>query len=222
MKRFVPAILLVLAGTQAHASTLTGMVLFQADSAGSVGRDLWNTTPDGAWNVYLRSGGSWLNSGNGTTTSPNFALGPGTTTIQYYAFPADLGEWSGINLFFDGQEAPSITVLFNLGAGTFGPNLADLTPGLQYPGTVSNTAKSTSFTTSGQTITLTSASLGYNGGNTVQPFDNSQWYDPADDIAGTLTFDATTSGDVPEPGSLGLLLGGIGAFGLLSRRRYHQ
>jgi hypothetical protein len=56
----------------------------------------------------------------------------------------------------------------------------------------------------------------------VQPFDNSQWYDPADDIAGTLTFDATTSGDVPEPGSLGLLLGGIGAFGLLSRRRYHQ
>jgi hypothetical protein len=100
MKRFVPAILLVLAGTQAQAATLTGMVLFQADSAGSVGRDLWNTTPDGAWNVYLRSGGSWLNSGNGTTTSPNFALGPGTTTIQYYAFPADLGEWSGINLFF--------------------------------------------------------------------------------------------------------------------------
>src|ERR1035437_10003306 len=170
MKRFVPAILLVLAGTQAQAATLTGMVLFQADSAGSVGRDLWNTTPDGAWNVYLRSGGSWLNSGNGTTTSPNFALGPGTTTIQYYAFPADLGEWSGINLFFDGQEAPSITVLFSLGAGTFGPNLADLTPGLLYPGTVSNTAKSASFTASGQTITLTGASLGYNGGDTVQPF----------------------------------------------------
>jgi hypothetical protein len=87
---------------------------------------------------------------------------------------------------------------------------------------VSNTAKSASFTTSGQTITLTSASLGYNGGNTVQPFDNSPWYDPADHVAGTLTFDTTTSGDVPEPGSLGLLLGGIGAFGLLNRRRHHQ
>jgi hypothetical protein len=221
MKRFVLAILLVVAGTQAQAATLTGMVLFEADSSGgfTIGHSLWNTTGgDGAWNVYLRSGGSWLNSGDGTTTSPNFALGPGTTTIQYYAFPAGLGEWSGINLFFDGQEAPSITVLFSLGAGTFGPNLADPTPGLLYPGAVSNTAKSVSFTTSGQTITLTSASLGYNGGNTVQPFDNSPGGSD-NDVAGTLTFDATPLGTVPEPGSLGLLLGGIGAIGLLFRRQ---
>ena len=167
----------------------------------------------------LAAGRSESESGNAAaTTSPNSALGAGTTTIQYYAFPVDLGNWVGINLFFDNQGTPSITALLNVGAGTFGSNLVDETRGLVEGFPVSNTAKSVTFTASGQTITLTGASMGYNGGNTVQPFDNSSCDFCGNNIAGTLTFDATTAGDVPEPGSLSLLLGGIGAIGLLFRR----
>jgi hypothetical protein len=221
MNRYVLATLLAIAGSQAQAASLTGMVLFQVDSSGATSGVLqWNTVGgDDVYNVYLQSGGSWLNSGNAAAiTSPNSALGPGTTTIQYYAFPVDLGNWVGINLFFDNQGTPSITALLNLGAGTFGSNLVDETRGLVEGFAVSNTAKSVTFTASGQTITLTGASVGYNGGNTVQPFDNSSCDFCSNDIAGTLTFDATTAGDVPEPGSVSLLLGGIGAIGLLFRR----
>jgi PEP-CTERM motif len=219
MNKYLLATLLAIAGSQAQAASLTGMVLFQVDSSGATSGVLqWNTTGgDEVYNVYLQSGGVWLNSDNAGTTSPNFALGPGTTTLQYYAFPVDLGDWAGINLFFDNQGTPSITVLLNPGAGTFGPNLVDETRGLVNGFPVSNTAKSVTFTASGQTITLTGASLDYSGGNTVQPFANSPSYFGAD-IAGTLTFDATTSGDVPEPGSWSLLLAGIGAIGLLFRR----
>ncbi len=221
MNRYVLAILLAIAGSQAQAASLTGMVLFQVDSSGATSGALqWNTSGgDGVYNVYLQSGGVWLNSADlAASASPNFALGPGTTTIQYYAYPSDLGNWVGINLFFDNQGTPSITALLNLDAGTFGPNLVDETRGLVQGFPVSNTAKSVTFTASGQTITLTGASLGYSGGNTVRPFDNSPWDLGVDDIAGTLTFDATTSSDVPEPGSLSLLLGAIGAIGLLFRR----
>jgi hypothetical protein len=221
MKRFVLAILLVVAGTQAQAATLTGMVLFEADSPGgfTIGHSLWNTTGgDGAENVYLQWGGNWLNTGNDAVASPNFTLGPGTTTIQFYADGAPLGNWDGINLFFDGQATPSITVLLNRDAVTFGPNSADPTPGLLYPGVLSNTAMSASFTTSGQTITLTSASVGFSEQDIVQAVDDSPG-GSNNDVAGTLTLDLTTSGTVPEPGSLGLLLGGIGAIGLLIRRR---
>lgn len=221
MKRFVLAILLVVAATQLQAGTLTGVVLFQADSSGgfTLGSSLWNTTGgDGAENVYLQWGGNWLNTGNGAATSPNFTLGPGTTNIEFYADNAALGNWVGINLFFEGQEAPSITVLLNREAVTFGPNSKDPTPGLVYPGVLSNTAMSASFTTAGQTITLTSASVGFSSQDTVQGFDNSPG-GFGNDVAGTLTLDVTAAGTVPEPGSLGLLLGGIGAIGLLIRRR---
>ena len=198
MKISVLAILLAAFGSHAQAANLTEMDLYQANSSGQSLGNYWDTLTNGNWNVYLWSGGIPLNWGNTTNVSPNFQILPGTTTIDFAAEYAWLGGYAVIQLFFDGSASPSISAMLS---GT---------PG----GTLSLLSGTTSFiATSGETITLTSASVGYSGRDLVGPWDNSPCCS-SNDVAGTLNLDAT-----PEPGSLGLLLCGAGAIGLLIRRR---
>lgn len=121
----VLAVLLV-ASAAAAQPTLTGMVEFSCDSTGNAsGGQVWNTLgvpPGGVWNLYVIQGvpgGSFVNTGDGTTTSISIPLSVGVHTFALNGDYSDVSvPYMGLNLFFAGDNVnPRISVFGANGGG---------------------------------------------------------------------------------------------------------
>jgi hypothetical protein len=213
----------------AIAIPLTGATMFSTDIAGNFsGGNLWNTVGgDGAYNLYIVDGGPagpFLNSGNGTATTPNINLSVGTHTFSVFGEPGNRQDFFGLNLFFDGSNNAGISVfaplrttgvvpVFSANAGTAtGGNLpyVNLVPG----------AGTLTFASSGMTVTLTEFFWAYPGVAGVSDLDRNSGFDNlpngSTDFVGAFSLNVTA---VPEPETYALMLAGLGLLGFVARRR---
>lgn len=151
-----------------HASAVGGLYLtdvtvFGADAAGSwAGQpNIWETRPNGNFNIWIQSGasgGTFLNGPSDGTVQPNIQLNQGITSFIFLAAPGRDNEHFGMNLFFNGANTPSISVFtpmlttagqthsfsFDAADNTASPTVSSI------PG-----AGALDFTSGNQTITLT-------------------------------------------------------------------
>lgn len=212
-------------GGVSNAATLTGMVAFTANSSGRVSLGpIYNTLGgDLVPNLYVTSGGSFLNSGNGAKTSISVPLTAGSHTFALYG-DAELPfvpSYVGLNLFFDGQTNPGISVFAAINSTAFKadgnsktPRLTSIPPftGLLAPGSNSLTYGD---------VTLTGFSFKAPNilkQDKVSLFDNKT--DCENDFVGSLTLNvASPPAPVPVPPALPLLASALGLTGLLARRK---
>lgn len=138
---------------------LTGVEVFSTDSSGNwTGPDIWDTYSGGNYEIWIQSGGVFLNGPSDPQVQPNIQLASG---VQSFALNADPGsDWSsfGINLFFNGAVTPSISafgpMLTAAGPHSFAADGAAITPGI--PNTTRVPGSGTlSFVSGGQLVTLT-------------------------------------------------------------------
>jgi hypothetical protein len=144
--------------SHSHAQTLTDVVLFDTNAAGTAQSNLWNTRGgDSIQNVYLRdTNGNFINSGNGANTAVSINM---TTPGDYlFFFAADDSQTNinpnrmGVNLFFDGQtNAPQLSAKVarnDLNHWTNGAATKDM-----FGNSVAG-ANTLTFDTNGNTVTL--------------------------------------------------------------------
>jgi hypothetical protein len=198
------------------AATITGATLFSATSGGNtlLLPEIWNTQGgDLIFNLYLRQGGTAINTGNGANASVNISLAtPGTYVFGFRAQPGLLDpNQFGLNLFFNGNSStPGISALVTAGGSTFGPNGATFTH--QLDGSLVSGANSLVFVDGPMSITMTALSQARAGGNTVGAYTSTPGLIGGNDYTGSFTLVVT-----PEPSSY--LLFGAGMAGLAMWRR---
>lgn len=211
MRTFV---LLLALSTGLPAATITGATLFSATSGGNTTAEVWNTLGgDLIFNLYLRDGGTAINTGNGASASVNISLAtPGTYVFGFRAQPAlQNPNHFGLNLFFNGDNStPGISAVMTAGGSSFGPNGAPLTHRLD--GGLVSGANSLVFVDGPMSITLTALSQARTGGNTVGGYSSTPGIISGNDYTGSFTLVVT-----PEPSSY--LLFGAGLAGLAMWRR---
>jgi len=214
----------VLFSSDASAATLTGAFLFRSDALGNID----TTNLDGAdtvggnntTNLYLAPNSlpiTFLNSGNGPSTSLNTTLASGSNDLLLLVNGSLLAGEAGIytlNLYFDGIGAsPGISAVYNLTSDTFTGGAGVASPALgALVGSAS--AGGLTLTSGGSIITLSSLQIGPAGGNFVDIENNVPGSLNDDVIAFRLTVGDVN--DVPEPGTLALA--GIAAAALAGRR----
>ncbi|MBZ5590464.1 MAG: hypothetical protein LAO05_18085 [Acidobacteriia bacterium] len=204
--------------------TLTGMVQFSTDSAGSaVGGQVWNTLAGGAWNLYViqgPAGGPFVNTGDGPTTSIAIPLPIGTHSFTLNSDYSNVAvPYMGLNLFFAGDNTnPRISVFGAdgvLGGAATGGNTFTLAAS-PIPG-----ANTLSFTTDNYRVTLSDFLYSANvaSSDRVQPFDSSPNGRNDNLVTFTLTVEALPA--VPTLTTAGIAVLGllIGAAALVALRR---
>ncbi len=224
---------LVLLSVPASAERLTGIGLFGAFAGGTSDLSYWNTRGGDIWfNLYLKDGGSWVNSGD-SSASIDIPLSRGVYTYELFAQVGITAKsYVGLNLFFDGNgDDPLISGL--IATDTFSPiglnvipNSSLLTPNL--PGdAIAAGAGTLQFFTNGLNYQLSAFSLYKPNsapapgdsispavGNYVRPYNNTPDILGSKDYHGYFTLLVT-----PEP-SPGLLAGlGLGLLALAARFR---
>jgi len=222
----VASMALALSFQTAHATSLTGLVEFSADSSGSEAQgEFWDTVgANTRYNLYvapgsIADGNGFINHGNGAATAINIPLFAGSYTFTIVGADHPGYTPDALNLFFDGNGgSPGISVIapirvFGSPEPGFSANSGAATPFLSSTtGTVPG-AGTLSFTDGIETVTLSdyfwersdSANLvtGFNDGPGSPP-------DFTGQFTITVTNNATVEGgiggfSVPEPGSLALL-----------------
>lgn len=158
MKRVLSIVFLAIgASTCAFALNLTGIALFSADTSGNPsGGQRWNTLGgDVTYNLYLRQGAAWVNSGNGAEARIDVPLTPGVHFFDIYGQPGS-GSHFGISLMFDGTDNAPRIAAHNPSAGsdtgfsvTSSGSVYDLNSVLR------PTPNSLSYSSGGLTATLT-------------------------------------------------------------------
>jgi hypothetical protein len=212
MQRTLLILLAVVLTAPLQAANLTGAVHFSAGAAGEyTGGQLWNTVGgDGLYNLYLIESGSPVNSGNGASTSPNFALVAGNTYVfEIRGEPGANFANFGLNLMFDGLTAPSISVFRQVnGGGSIAAN-SNANTGALTGATVAGSGV-LSFVSGADTITLTDYSWFVSptaASDAVNAFNNTP--SGANDFIGSFTLEVTTETAIPEPATLVLLAAGL-------------
>jgi hypothetical protein len=199
------------------AQTLTDISLFRLDSSGNTNAEGWNTRGnDTISNVYLISGGNFVNSGNSASASIAIDLSvPGTYVFSFVGNNVNTNTATqiGMNFFFNNDAlTPGISVR-GTGPGSFVAN-----------GGVTNTplfatvAGANTLTFGGsQQVTLTDFTYQTNSGiDQVTSFNNV----PGDtgDTIGSFTLIVGSVG-VPEAPALPLLLlGSLTGIAVVFRR----
>lgn len=214
------------------APVLTGGVLFNATAAGAYDASgvRWNTLGgDNLFNLYFRNAvtNTWANSGNTVgSTALNVTMNPGSYIFNIFGEPGVVPAQGsvGLNLFFDGLTAPSISTrnainglglpVANGSASTLQVDGNTLVPG----------ANTLTFTQGGMIVTLSAFSWSSptsnpNFGNVVSSFNNVPSTNGSVDFWGAVRLDVQAVTAIPEPGTWSLMLcaGLLGA--LLVRRR---
>ncbi|MCX6620989.1 MAG: hypothetical protein NTY38_07890, partial [Acidobacteria bacterium] len=113
---------LLVLSSPAAAAKFTGAGIFASDSGGSTNLLYWNTRGgDLSFNLYLKQGGGWLNSGNGAGASINIPLGLGSRTYLIFGQTGLAAQtYVGMNLFFEGDDdTPLISGL--MATNTYSP-----------------------------------------------------------------------------------------------------
>ena len=205
---------LLAALTASAQPTLTGMVEFSTNYAGSAFLDqVWNTLGgDGVWNIYVipgPAGGAFVNSGDGAAMPISIPLAPGTHAFTVHADYSNItATYLGLNLFFAGDAiSPRISV-FGLDGFIGGTPTGGSTytlAGAPTPG-----ANSVSFTADGYRVTLSEFLYrgDVSGLDRVSP--NNDSANARNDNLVTFTLTVEFVGAVPT-----LSAAGIAALGLL-------
>jgi hypothetical protein len=205
---------LLMAFAASAQPTLTGMVEFSTNSAGSAFlNQVWNTLGfDATWNLYVipgAIGGTFVNTGDGAGMSISIPLAPGTHTFALHGdFSETTVQYMGLNLFFAGDNTnPRISVFGADGliGGTPTGGSTYTLAGAPTPG-----ANSVSFTADGYRVTL--SEFLYRGNfsalDRVSPHSDSA--NARNDNLVTFTLTVEFVGAVPT-----LSTAGIAALGLL-------
>lgn len=243
-RNFFVAIVVASAGLlstgKAQGAILSGAVSFSTDSNGNAsGGQVWNTRPgDGFYNLWFTEGtpgalapnnglvNSFINGPSDANAGINVDLStPGTYDFTIFGEPgANLG-FEGLNLFFDGGVAPSISVKAAVRTGLAQPAFsANGGSTLTLAGGGVAGANALSFVDGLQTITLTNfywAAPSFHAIDRVTPF--SATPGGSFDFVGTFTLVVNSPiATTPEPSTallcvLGLVCGGMPS--LVRRRR---
>jgi hypothetical protein len=219
---FAALALVSIAATSAQAQTLTDIVLFRADANGSTISEGWNTRGgDFISNLYLTSGGNFINSGNETGVPVALDLSvPGSYTFGFFGenVNSNTAPPLSLNLFFNGNAAtPSISARGVNGGGFF-PNSSASTS-LPNFGIVPG-ANTLSFSNNGRQITLSAFTYQTaTGTDQVSSFTNTP--NGLGDTIGsfTLTVTSIAPSAAPEPSTFALLAFGSIAGVVAARRR---
>ena len=221
------AVFFAAAPQAARAQTLTDITLFRLDGSNNTGGEGFNTRGssfdnDGVSNLYLLSGGSFVNSGDGNGV--NLAIALSTPGTYAFAFVADNVNTNtntplGINFFFNNNMAtPGISARGPQGGGFVANGNLTNTPA--FFGTAGKVAgaNTLTFSDSGRQITLSNFAFQTTGGpDQVSAFNNAP--NGFSDTNGSFTLTVTGSA-APEPGSIALFaLVGMPALGMIARRR---
>ena len=208
----------------ANAQTVTDITLFRLDSNNNTINEGANTRglsfdSDQISNLYLKSGGSFINNGDGAGVNVAIDLSvPATYTFSFAMenVNGNTGPQLGINFFFNNNAAtPSISARGLSGGGFVADSGLTNTPSFtQVAG-----ANALTFFNAGRQITLSSFSYQTTGGlDQVQSFNNTPGGGP--DTNGTFTL-TVTGAAAPEPSALALLLPVLPLAGGFLRRRKH-
>lgn len=196
----------------ARAVELTGAIIFSADANGdNLGGQIWNTSAvddSGHWNLYLRQGATFINSGNASLLEIDIPLLAGLHTFDLFGDSGYDMPYYGLNLFFQGDDAtPAISAMLPVG-GAFATNLAPNTFTLQgQGGPTVPAASSLSAHFGGWLVTLTSFTWNLPSAGAfdlVSPYDLGANSHP--DSFGSLSLQVTF---VREPPSLAVFTCGL-------------
>lgn len=165
-RRVFAALMIVLPLTIAQAQpVLTDITVFTSDASGNyTGPDVLDTRPGndfepgGSFNLWVRSGGQFLNGPADADARPNIPLSLGIHSFQLLFEPgADFPHFS-INLFFNGAVTPSISatgvMLESNGPHLFTFNNSSTTLGVLDDNST-QAAGTLSFVMGGQQVVLT-------------------------------------------------------------------
>ncbi|HUA38934.1 MAG TPA: hypothetical protein VMA35_11135 [Candidatus Sulfopaludibacter sp.] len=216
---FLAALFIPLTNISAQPQ-LTSIVVFSTDSSGdNVAPDLWDTQPgnnsnQGYFDVWIQSGGIFLNGPLDSQAQPNISLSSGVNSFTLNADPGSDHSQFGISLFFNGAATPSISAFGSMltaqGPHSFAADSAASTPGLAIGSSVPG-AGTLSFISGGELITLTDffwATPSVYNQDLVGQY--STGANGLPDYVGGMTLSVTP---VPEPGmpllAIGLLAGVI-------------
>ncbi len=222
--RFIKGFLLLAAGavllasnSSVHAQSLTDITLSRLNGAGDTINEGWNTRGnDFVSNLYLLSGGSFVNNGNVAQTSIAIDLStPGTYTFGFAGENVNSNTVPelNINFFLNGNAANPRISARGLPGGGFSPN-GGITNTPTFAGVAG--ANSLSFNDNGLLITLTDFSYDTDSGaDQVTSFNNAPG--GTGDTVGTFTLNVAPV-TVPEVSPLILLALG-GTVGAIATRR---
>ncbi len=94
----------------AHAQVITDIVLFRQNTNGDTVNEGWNTRgTDFISNLYLKSGDTFINSGDAAATRISLSLtAPGTYTYSFFGenVNTNTGLSLGVNLFTNNSTPP--------------------------------------------------------------------------------------------------------------------
>lgn len=218
----VGAVALVAAAPVEGAVSLTGASIVWAEDSTTNPSSFADTLGgNGAWNLYVRPvGGSFVNAGDGASTSINIPLSLGVNDLEIWVHHESWGDntvanpGSYLNLFLGDRSGPAISARLSGGnTGSLAPlttNQVALVPNVSDGSLVAPAGQISFVAPSGESVTLTSMSIG-TGPDTVSAFNSNPTGVNQDTV---FTVSVTV---VPEP-STGLL-GLLGASMLLFRRR---
>lgn len=201
----------------ASAQTITDIVLFRQNASGDTINEGWNTRGgDFVSNLYLQSGSTFLNSGNGAAARISLDLtAPGTYTYSFFGENVNdnTGLSLGINFFTNNSTSPAISARGANGGGFTASNR--VTNDVFFNAVTG--ANTLSFGANGQTVTLSAFTFDTTSdADTVSSFNNAP--NGLDDTVGsfTLTVGAVS---VPEAGTLTLLGFALAPVALIVARR---
>lgn len=220
-------LLLILSAAPGNSATLTGAVLFSADTAGNANTGpFFNTLGgDSIPNLYLTTAtipqrppapGTFYNGGDGAATSINLPLTGGNYVFGFWVDPGSIslgvGPDVGLNLFFDGNTSPGISA-YGMCATAFCGIIPQPDSGTTKALNGANIAGfgSLTFVAGITTISLTGLKEVATLSDYVGPFNNVPNNLP--DYFGTFSLAVV----VPEPGTKLLFLIGTAVLALIAR-----
>lgn len=211
--------LLVCGAAASRAQTITDITLFRQNAAGDSISEGWNSRGgDGISNLYLKSGASFINSGNGAAARITLDVSsPGTYTYSFFGenVNGNTAPSLGINFFANNAATPAISAR-GANDGTFTAS-SRTTSGVVFEAVAG--ANALSFTNVGRQITL--SAFTYNttsGGDFVQSFNNVPG--GTTDTIGSFTLSVSGGAAVPESGTFALVLPSLILLGgVVARRR---